>query len=471
MKLKDIEALASKPDSKIRLCKVTKHDNKGITFLVDEGLKQTKFHLPQTEASDIIREFIENEQISDDLADVVKCSFEDEKLSYLGQDTLYKCIIRCFAEHRPLVLTPDVIWLVICQTLANHIYANAELYRRQIVDHNDKLLIDVETPYAIHDSRCDWGAILDTFYSKIDENTNNGIAAKLVADFTTTGINERVSSIATLMHGVESYFKYQITHIICGIPYITLKGSADDWQRLSRKASVLKEFGLIHWYNWIEPILKEFVRAANGKPHKTFWKNIVQSGRMRFPDRGGCIPNFHYINGWCVALFDHRDYDTDEPAYEKCYKDTSMKSEITRVSFKYRELSPDFVKVTPMELCSGIIGVEEDEQTYALTPRIGWFVRCSHEHEETLNRLQEANRDCGIYLEIDEVPEILNELDDFSTLTLRFSGEIKLPDWLFKKSINQLVLTGKINEEYSRVIKSHFENVDIYEDENEDDEE
>lgn len=409
-------------------------------------------------------DYIYNEQIDKNLVDLVKCSFENDKLIHLDNDPLYKCFITCYAEHRPLVLTPDLIWLIICQTLSDHIYNNAEKFRNQIVEHKDKLIINVESQYDIHDDRCDWGKILDSFYNKIDEKTKNGIAKKLVADFSTTSVNERVCSIATLMHGVESYFRYHVRHMICGIPYITLKGNQQDWNLVLQKTSVLKEFGLSNWYKWLEPILKEFVRAASGKPHLKFWKNIVQIAREEdFSDGRGCVPDFHDVNGWCVPLFNHRDYSTGKPAYEKCYNRSSMKSEIVRVGFKYRLISSagETVMVTPMELWCGIIGVEENEKTFALTPKIGWFVRASHEHEESLSRLKKANEYPGIHLTVDEVPDILNEIDEFNELTIWFTGEIKLPNWLFKKSIKKLILKGKIDKEYKRTIKKSFPNVSI----------
>lgn len=464
MKKEDIEALASMPDSKIKICKIVEHNSDCITFIVDKGLKAPKYHMQQYDSDSIVNLTIDEEQINGNLADLVKCSFENEKFSYLGKDTLYQCFVRCFAEHRPLVLTPDVIWLIICQTLTDHIYNHADEYREQIVNHEGKMLIDVESPFDLYDNRCDWELILDTFYEKIEQKTKNAIAQKVVADFSTTGINERVSSIATLMHGVESYFSYQVTHFVCGIPYITLKGNQNDWTHLLEKASVLKDFGLDYWYSWIEPILKEFARAASGKPHLKFWKNIVQVAHKKdFSAGRGCIPDWHDVNGWCVALFNHIDGETGEPAYEKCLNTTSMQSEIQRVGFKYRKVFPGGETVTPMELWCGIVGVEEDEDTYALTPKIGWFVRGSHEHEESLDRLNGAKDYHGIYLTVDEVPEILNELDDFNELTLRFRGEIKLPDWLFKKSINTLILFGKIDEEYSRLIKKSFDDVKINE--------
>jgi hypothetical protein len=40
-----------------------------------------------------------------------------------------------FMDHRPLRLSPDAIWLLICQGVANHISASAEELRNRFVRH------------------------------------------------------------------------------------------------------------------------------------------------------------------------------------------------------------------------------------------------------------------------------------------------------------------------------------------------
>jgi hypothetical protein len=42
-----------------------------------------------------------------------------------------------YAGHRPVALSPDMIWLMICQGVAHHINANAEQLRPQFVKHPD----------------------------------------------------------------------------------------------------------------------------------------------------------------------------------------------------------------------------------------------------------------------------------------------------------------------------------------------
>lgn len=462
MKRKELEYLASKNDSEIRLCEILKHDEEGITFIVDEGLIPPKDHLVKLDFVNLVDRYMNEAQISNDLTDFIKCSFENDTLSYLGQDTLFQCIKQCFAEHRPLVLTPDVIWLTICQVLSDYINDKSEEFRRHVTYHEGKIMISVDSDFDLRDSRCDWEQIFEQFYHKVDELTKNNIAQKIVANYSTTGKNERISSIITLLHGVESYFTYSISHCICGIPYITLKGKSDDWRLLMEKADILNEYGLKDWYKWLLPILKEFVRAASGKPHLDFWRNIVLvDKREDFSLKRSCLPDFSYIDGWSVALFYHIDSHSGKLQCDKCYKFDSMKSEMKRVKFNYQiNDSYNVYQETPMELWGGIIGVEEDEDTYALTPKIGWFVRQSHEHEETLKRLI-CNQNIFIEVE-DEVPLILNELDTINNLTLSFNNEIVLPEWLLKKDICHLVLYGHIEKEYSDYIKSRISDVEIY---------
>ncbi|MGW0247382.1 DUF4419 domain-containing protein [Nocardia goodfellowii] len=46
-----------------------------------------------------------------------------------GVDPLLSAVGRAFAEHRPLVLSPDAVWLTIAQGLARHIRLHAERLR------------------------------------------------------------------------------------------------------------------------------------------------------------------------------------------------------------------------------------------------------------------------------------------------------------------------------------------------------
>ena len=140
-----------------------------------------------------------------------------------------------------------------------------------------------------------------------------------------------------------------------------------------------------------------------------------------------------------------------------------MESEAARVGFKYVREYPDGNKETfPMELWSGMVGVSEDRETYALTPQIGWFVRNSNEKEESLARLREANEMRALRLEVDEVPIELNSLETIDSLTLHFRGSVSIPDWLLTKNIKYLKIYGKVSKEEKKRLKAVIPEVKIW---------
>ena len=463
MKQKDIIALAAKETSAIRECPILEQCGGKITFSVDEGLKKPSYHLEVISGKDVVKNILWSEQIDESLHNVVSSSFAGKNLSWERSDVLFGCFLQCYAEHRPIVISPDMIWLVINQQLAKHIANNAEKFRSLIVSHEGKLEITIESDTDILTENTDWSKILEGFYSQIDSKTLDSIAKDFVADFSTTGADERIASVVTLMKGVESYFKYTVHHLICGIPSVTLTGTPEDWKKLLKKCDILKKFGLSTWYQWINPILTEFIRAAEGHPHLAFWKNTVQSGRDEdFSLGGGCIPDSHVVDGWCVALFLY-DEDDEILSFTKAYKDASMANEITRVNFNYEREYPDGNKETfPMELWSGMVGVSEDKKTYALTPQIGWFVRKSDEQAESIDRLRQANEQNALNLEVDEVPAELNSLETIKSLALQFRGEVSIPDWLLTKNIQYLEIQGKVSDNERERLEAVIPEVKIW---------
>ena len=70
---------------------------------------------------------------------------------------------------------------------------------------------------------------------KIRENIKvEGYVDQMEPDFTTTtGINKIVSQIM-LMNSVQEYFAFSMV-LGCGIPYVDMKGTREDWVKLGDK--------------------------------------------------------------------------------------------------------------------------------------------------------------------------------------------------------------------------------------------
>ena len=107
-------------------------------------------------------------------------------------------LIIAWCQHRPVVLSPDVIWLIICQQFSYQVNLHPEQFRHRLVEHKGKkdLVIETDTPIS---EISDWESVIFSFVTEISNNTKNDIATTLIADFSTTGTDERIASAVTLM--------------------------------------------------------------------------------------------------------------------------------------------------------------------------------------------------------------------------------------------------------------------------------
>jgi hypothetical protein len=367
--------------------KVVEKSSGSITFLVDEGLPSPEHHLGVHSAARVTWNAMTSFGFSatDVEENIVDKSFNDS-LCYMGSSTMFRFFTDAYAHHRPIVLTPDDVWLLITQGVAQHINRNAESLRDKLVYHKDKMTLVVKTDqyllgkddYGVDPSRVkpvDWTLIFDEFVKQMKENTKGEIVSQLCADFSTTTVNSRIASQITIMNALQPYFDYVVQRVSCGIPSVTLKGTPEDWQKVLDRAKILGQYDLDWWTEKLIPVLEEFVLASKGKPNKEFWRCMVMKIRPDEIRGGGCSPfPSTMFDGWFLTFF---PYDRHGRTPEKISRDHDMAKDLLYADFKYQVVDPmgRVQKETPMQFYSGFVGVDEDTTTYAITPRIGWLVR------------------------------------------------------------------------------------------------
>ncbi len=316
------------------------------------------------------------------------CSCNEGQLLALGQlHPVISALHIAFSDHHPLCLSPDMIWLLVCQGVAQHINANAESLRSQFVQHEGKVKIEVERNELIKGSPENrWDELIDELCLLVKEHIGS-IYDQFMPDFSTTGSKERIAAKVVLLDAVQSYFDYE-ANTLCGIPSITLKGSVEDWQSLADRVEGFAKFDLEWWLTALRPILQEFVCAVQGKARQTFWESIYKFESIS----GGAA-----VTGWIAAFFPYfkdkhglatvknswisqggTDLDRlmqgqwgDPESHHSNPLPTDFPSSLAKVPFAWNYFAETF----DMELLAGFVGVAQDETTLALRPEIGWAVR------------------------------------------------------------------------------------------------
>jgi hypothetical protein len=294
---------------------------------------------------------------------------------------------RAFMQHRPLCLSPDTIWLLICQGVAHHVNVHTEDLRSRFVRHQGKVQVVVRRDDFVKGSpENPWGEVINEFSPRVQAHI--GSAHDLfVPRFSTTGPTERIASEIVLLDAVQNYFEF-ILQTRCGIPAMTLEGTAEDWQELAERVQAFAEFGLEWWLKPLEPILQQFVAAARGDVRRAFWESIYKYGSYS----GGAA-----VTGWISAFFPYFKDQQGNPTKKSSWLakgGTKLKrllagkwdreqfdlgspspgafpSGLARAPFIWQYLERSF----DMEFLGGFVGVAQDAATLTLRPEIGWAIR------------------------------------------------------------------------------------------------
>jgi hypothetical protein len=283
-----------------------------------------------------------------------------------------------FASHRPATLSPDIIWLTICQGFALHINQNADTLRHLLVRHDGKINLRVRRDDFVKGSRHNpWPEVFAEFSNAIREHAGD-VHRLVVADFSTTGPVERAASELVLLDSLQKFFDYSFI-TICGIPSITLEGTPEDWRMIANRVGGFACFDLAWWIEHLQPVVEQFVAAPSGHVDADFWRSF-----FTYDGSSGS----QQVTGWVLRLF---PYLSNPDAYRPRTLAASplrrnpwltkspgrsgpAQSEfpgtVGRVPFRWQYLDHDY----PMEFLGGLVGVAQDPVTLALRPEIGWAV-------------------------------------------------------------------------------------------------
>ena len=323
-------------------------------------------------------------------------------LSEINNHAFVDCLRLAFQAHRPISISPDMIWLLIAHGFANHINENSEMFRHRFVSFEGKQEIVVWNDFVKGSPENPWPEALGQFSIEVCKHIGEKNYELLKPNFSTTGVNETAAIDVALMDTMKSYFVY-INQFLCGIPTITLEGETSDWQNIESRLDGLATFGLEKWTNLLRPILKQFTAASSEEIDVNFWKSFCRYNEYSGGEAitGWINAFFPYVpdkkaqglkpNPWIEQepeLLDEFLYPRDVPEIadlQEREKHRLRKYELdhlapcsddypaglSQVPFLWKILDKKY----KMEFLGGFVGISQCPDTLCLRPEIGWAVR------------------------------------------------------------------------------------------------
>lgn len=265
-----------------------------------------------------------------------------------------------FADHKRMVLSPDMIWTHILQQVAMHVGQNSEELRKEFVKFEGKQIIEVRRDDFVKGGTNPWPEIFPAFTSKIREYIGEENSGILMTSFTTTTPTTKAAMEIAVMDVVQSYFDYLLM-TKCGIPEFGLEGTKEDWEWINGNVKKLEKYGM-KW--WVEPLLEvtgNFVDAINDKPNSAFWQSFFKYQSMSGGDS---------ITGHINKLFAYKSVNrkmTKATEWGR-WNTSAYTGGISSVPFTWSYFDKEF----DMRFYSGFIGVAYDAES--VRPHMAWGV-------------------------------------------------------------------------------------------------
>ncbi|GAA4091603.1 hypothetical protein GCM10022214_61000 [Actinomadura miaoliensis] len=308
----------------------------------------------------------------------------DPALPVLAPDGVHPLLgaaARAFADHRPLVLSPDAVWLTILQGVAQHVRLHAEELRPRLVSHAGRKRITVVLDGPIPQDADSWQNVVELFGELLAGEIDD--ADVFECDFSTSTDVERTAGRIVLLDAYSPYFSLWMTSV-CGIPSITLTGTVEDWRRIRARVDAIAGFGLETWCRSLAPIADQFVRAAAGDVDTAFWRRVYNPADAY----GGEV-----ITGWIARLYPYltgdgvadrpnpllelpigepRDVTVDGAVYGgPGIRSDSVPATLSRVRIDLNDRLGGGNR--SVALHAGLVGVAQDDDG-ALRPVAGWYL-------------------------------------------------------------------------------------------------
>lgn len=312
-----------------------------------------------------------------------------------------------YINHYPVRIKPDDIWLLIVQAFSHHVNNNSEELRNMLVNFEYKKTIEIEN--NINDIRDINKSLLEKFSKDINEKLKEYLGEELLEtltpNFSTTNYDTSIVCKISIMAVFKKYFNYTMLRgAVCGIPYIILEGTAEDYEKIVDKAKKLKKYEFEWYIDRIIPHVQKMAEAKNGKVDINFFRNVIQNKEETEYHSNDCLPGGYeeqeyFVRGWILSFF---AYDKEN---SKFYNDRIKLEEFEKLASQWLNV-PFQVKtgneVVNLEYNVGFYGCDQNKKLEVF-PVIGWIVSPFKEEILEPEKMDPLNR---LYYSIEKLRKL-----------------------------------------------------------------
>lgn len=290
-------------------------------------------------------------------------------------------------QHRSLILSPDAVWLAVCQGLSIHIEENRAVREKHVLkkEYSSEFRLDASTadlPFRSPESP--WPDWVNGVADKAYECVENTVKTIFRAEFSTTDQADFTARDLAFLSAVRDVLTIHDDPGVCGIPKITLRGTTNDWEQICDLLPTLEPFGFPEWVDELKKVCEEFVFASRGLIRRDFWSRI-------FVDDPAICGGDGRVSGWINAFFPYKSSLTFGVARNKALAGSGDKPRIDDFPSGLRGITFRDRRATDVHVDGGFLGVLQDPETLALEAVTGWAVHRLSSFETLIEQIKTSD--------------------------------------------------------------------------------
>jgi hypothetical protein len=294
--------------------------------------------------------------------------WDSEKIWSLGYHKVLLGYLDSFIDHCPIKVSPNVIWQLILNAFSRHVDNNSEKLRNKFVNFEGIKDLNVVKVGTLNDIYKYEKEIIEELVQKISQNVGSQLVDVLTPNFSTTTNESLIAGKVSLMSAFKRYFRYHGSMLVCGIPYILLEGTLEDWEKILEKLKFLSKYEFSN--KKMEKDIEEIIKTKKGKINLDFWRKIIMETKKEDGDWKGCgSEGEDKITGWICDFYLNLG--------DVISRDSYLPDEVLEASIQITEMGSQ-KKAVDYIISSGIRDLVQDPKTLVVEPIVNYCFYKEH---------------------------------------------------------------------------------------------
>ena len=321
--------------------------------------------------------------------------WDEEKIKSFGNHKALLGYLNAYFDHCPIIVSPNVIWQLILNYFSDYVNTNSEFLRAKFVDFKEKKNLIITRYDTIDDIYKYEDDIIEELNDKISEYIGDELINILTPNFSTSTKQTIIAGKVSIMSTLKNYFNYGV-YMLCGIPYILLEGTLEDWEKILQKINFLskyelgeefeeelgEEFKILKMLKPFEKLsgkstkkleldkmkknIEEIINTKKGNINLEFWRKIIMETRVTMFQKKGCMlrkVEKNLISGWICDFYPTMEVNKDKNSND-------LPEEILEVPIIVKQA--DTKETKKFKIYTGIMDIKQDHETYIVEPIVSY---------------------------------------------------------------------------------------------------